>query len=109
MATFLRNKVVTNIGTTPVDAIQTTSGNRFAVIGCNLANTTDGIVVVNIWIVDETSTAGYWVRDLSIPPYTSAKVITNGEKLVLAPNYFLRIGSNTANSIDAVISYAEIV
>jgi hypothetical protein len=109
MATFLRNKVVTGIGTTPVDVIQTTSGNRFAVIGCNLANTTDGIVVINIWIVDETSTAGYWVRDLSIPPYTAAKVITNGEKLVLAPNYFLRVGSNTASSIDAVISYAEIV
>jgi hypothetical protein len=46
---------------------------------------------------------------LIIPPYTSAKVITNGEKLILDTNHFLRVVSDTAAGIDAVISYVEIV
>jgi hypothetical protein len=38
----------------------------------------------------------------------SIKLITNGEKLIIAENCKLRIISNIADSIDAVISYAEL-
>ena len=59
--------------------------------------------------MDSSSTAAYYIKGLIIPPYTSAKVITNGEKLILEPNTFLRIVSDTADSVDAVVSYVEIV
>ena len=49
------------------------------------------------------------IKGLVISPYTSAKVITNGEKLILEPNTFLRVVSDTVDSIDAVVSYVEIV
>jgi len=46
---------------------------------------------------------------LTIPANTSAKMITNGEKLILAEQCGLRIVSDTSDSIDVVVSYAEIV
>ncbi len=109
MATFIRTKVSKDIGTTPIDVLETVSNNRFTLIGCNLANTTDIEVYIDIFVVDSNSIAGYYIKQLTVPPYNSVKVITNGEKLILAENCKLRIVSDTANSIDAVISYAEIL
>ncbi len=109
MATFFRTKVVKNIGTTAVDALQTVDNNRFTIIGCNLANLTDDPVTIDIFVVDNTSTAGYYVKGIVLAPNSSLKVITNGEKLILSEQCGLRIVSNVDNSIDAIISYAEIV
>lgn len=109
MATYFRTKVHAGIGTTATDVLQTVDNNRYTVIGCNLANTTDIEVIINVYVIDSDSTIGTYIRELAIPPYTSAKLITNGEKLILAENCTLRIGSDTDNSVDAIISYAEIV
>lgn len=109
MASFFRTKVVKNIGTTPIAVLQTTSANRFTLIGCNLANTTDAPVIVDITITDATAVTGYFIKQLIIEPYTSAKVVTNGEKIILAEETTMTIVSDTDNSIDMVSSYAEIV
>jgi hypothetical protein len=109
MATFFRTKVVTNIGTTAVDALQTVDNNRFTIIGCNLANTTIDDVYIDIFVIDSSSVVGYYVKGLKIPANSSVKVITNGEKLILAEQCGLRIVADTESSVDAVISYAEIV
>ena len=109
MATFFRTKIEKDIGTTPVDVITMGANNRATLIGCNLANTTDGNVFVDIIVEDSTAVTGYYIKQLMIDPYTSAKVITNGEKLIIAENCMLRIVSDTDASIDAIISYAEIV
>jgi len=109
MATFFRTKVVKNIGTTPVDVLQTVENNRFTIIGCNLANVTDDPVTISVYVIDSTSVAGVYIYNLIINPNTSIKLITNGEKLILAEQCGLRIESDTDYSIDAVISYAEIV
>ena len=109
MATFFRTKVVKNIGSTAVDVLQTVDNNRFTIIGCNLANTTYEIVTICIFITDSSSTNGYYANNIAIAPYSSLKMITNGEKLILSEQCGLRIISDTDNSVDAVISYAEIV
>ena len=109
MATYFKTQIAKNIGTTPLDVIGTVDNNRFTVVGCNLANTIDEDVIVDIFVVDSSSTAAYYLKGLVISPYTSAKVITNGEKLILEPNTFLRVVSDTVDSIDAVVSYVEIV
>jgi hypothetical protein len=36
------------------------------------------------------------------------KIITNGEKLILPETSGLRIVSDTANSVDTVVSYVEL-
>lgn len=109
MATLLKNKLLANIGTTPVDVLTTGSSNNYTVIGCNLANTTDEDVIIDITVTDTSSVTAYYIKQLVIPPYNSLKVITNGEKLILAENCTMHIVSDTNNSVDAIISYAEIV
>jgi hypothetical protein len=79
------------------------------VIGCNLANVTEyDTVVVDIQVIGADTTSSYYVKGLAIPPNTSVKVITQGEKLILPENTELRIVTNTADSVDATISYVEI-
>jgi hypothetical protein len=108
MANFFRTTVSKDIGTTPVD-LTAGAASRFTIIGCNLANTTDEDVIISITVVDSYEVEGYYIKQLVIAPYTSAKVVTNGEKIILAENCTLRIVSDTPASVDAVISYAEIV
>jgi len=109
MATFIRTKVSKDIGTVATDVLTTASNSRFTIIGCNLANTTEDAVAVDIQVIDASLVEGYYIKQLIILPNTSAKVITNGEKLILAEDCILRIVSNTTASIDAIISYAEII
>ena len=109
MASYFRTKVAKDIGTVAVDILETVSNNRFTVIGCNLANTTTDPVSVDIKVIDALAVEAYYIKQLIIPAHTSAKVITNGEKLILSEQCGLRIISDTDNSVDAVISYAEIV
>ncbi len=109
MATFFRTAVVTNIGTTPVDVLSPAAANRFTIIGLNLANTTDDIVTVDITVTNASAVTGYYIKGLIIDPYTSAKVVTNGEKIILSESTVLTIVADTDNSIDAIASYAEIV
>ena len=109
MPTLFRHAVNTDIGTTPVDVLQIPLGVRATVIGLNLANVTDyDTVNVDIYVIDENSTQAHYVRGLVIPPNTTAKIITQGEKLILPETAGIRIVSDTEDSVDATISYVEI-
>ena len=109
MPTLFKHAVNTNIGTTPVDVLQIPPGVRATVIGCNLSNVTEyDVVSVDVYVIDENSTQGSYVTGLAIPPNTSVKLITQGEKLILPETAGIRIVSDTDDSVDATISYVEI-
>jgi hypothetical protein len=108
MPTQFKHAVTTDVGTTPIDVLQISAGVRTTVIGCNLANTTDEDVIVDVFVIDEFSTQAFFVRGLMIPPYNAAKIITNSEKLILPEQAGIRIVSDTENSVDVTISYVEI-
>jgi hypothetical protein len=109
MPTVFRHAVNTGIGTEPVDILQIPEGVRATVIGCNLANITDyDTVVVNVFVIDENSTQAHYVRGLVIPPNTSVKIVTQGEKLILPETSGIRVVSDTEDSIDSTVSYVEI-
>jgi hypothetical protein len=109
MPTLFRHAVTTSVGITPVDVLQIPEGVRATVIGCNIANVTDyDTVVVNMYIIDENSTQATYVRGIIIPPNSTAKVITQGEKLILPATSGIRIETDTEDSIDVTISYVEI-
>jgi hypothetical protein len=102
-------KTATGIGETPVDVLQIAEGIRATVVGCNVSNTTlYDTVAVDVAVVDEESTAAQYLRNVIIPPNTSVKLVTDGEKLILPETAGLRISSNIDDSIDVVISYVEI-
>jgi hypothetical protein len=108
MTTYFRTAAETNIGTTPVDVLTTNPANIYTIIGLNLANTTDYDVIVDVTITDAVPRTAFYIKQLIIPPYTSAKLVQQGEKIILGNSCKLTITSDTASSIDAVASYAEI-
>lgn len=109
MPTVFKNEVVRGIGTTPVDIYQVVAGVRSTIVGLNLSNTSDyDMAVVNIYVIDESSTVANYARLIPIPPGSSAKVITNGERLILPETAGMRIECDTEDCIDATISYVEI-
>lgn len=109
MPTVFKHALVTDIGTNPTDVVEIGGGVRATVIGCNLANTTEfDTVVADMFIVGADTTVAYYVRGLVIPPNTSVKVVTQGEKLILPETTILRIVTDTPDSIDATVSYVEI-
>jgi hypothetical protein len=109
MPTVFKHSLVTQIGTNPTDVVEIGGGVRATVIGCNLANVTEyDTVVADVQIVGADTTVAYYVKGLAIPPNTAVKVVTQGEKLILPENTNLRIVTNTADSVDATVSYVEI-
>jgi hypothetical protein len=108
MPTVLKNKVFTNIGVTPVDVLSTAANVRSTIIGFSLANIQEGIVLIDVKITDDTSTSGYYVKQLVVPPNSSLRLVNGGEKLILAPNNKITIQANLENCLDAIISYVDI-
>jgi hypothetical protein len=109
MPTVFKHSLVTQVGTVPTAIVEIGAGVRATVIGCNLANTTDyDTVVADLQVVGADTTVSYYVRGLVIPPNTSVKVITQGEKLILPETTGLQLVSDTPDSIDATVSYVEI-
>jgi hypothetical protein len=49
------------------------------------------------------------MKDVMVPPNTSLRALSAGEKLILAPSNQLYLVANTIESLDAVISYVDIV
>lgn len=109
MATFFRNKVVNELGIDPVHLIETTATSRATVIGMSLTNLTSSTVKVSVTLTDNTSTTGYYIKDVTLPPFQSLRVVNGGEKLVMAEENLLAAFTDTADSVDAIVSYVEIV
>jgi hypothetical protein len=79
------------------------------IIGLSLANLTDGLVLVDVQVEDDSAAVGYYAKQLVIPPNSSLRLVNGGEKLILANSNKLFITSNLDSSVDAVISYVEII
>ena len=109
MPTVFKHNLVTQVGTVPTDVVSIGIGVRATVIGCNLANVSEyDTVVANVQIVGSDTTVSYYIKGLAIPPNTSVKIITQGEKLILPESTGIRVTSDTTDSIDATVSYVEI-
>lgn len=109
MATIFLNKVIKEVGTTPILAIENDAGTRSTIVGMSFANLTDNTVFASVLVHDDTSVEGYWLKDVQIPANTSLRALSAGEKLILAPSNQLYLISDTTEGFDAVISYVNIV
>ena len=109
MATQFKNKVVQKIGTVPIIAIETDAATRSTIIGLSLANLTESVVSASILIKADDSAIGYFMKDIMVPPNSSLRALSAGEKLILAPENQLQLQSDENDSLDAIISYVDIV
>ena len=108
MATFFRNTVIPQVGTTPTQLVQTGGGTRATVIGLSICNLLENAVTVSVTITDESSTTGYYIKSAIILPGQTMRAINGGEKLILSTDNELKIVSSEATSIDVIVSYVEI-
>ena len=109
MATIFRNKVVKDVGTVPVDIYETDASTRATVIGLSLTNLTQSFVYVDVLMQDDTSVTGYYLRSTLLPANTSLRVVSTGEKLIIAPSNKLQVRSSIDDSVDVIASIVEIV
>jgi hypothetical protein len=112
MATAFRNVLHTEVGTSEVEVISVATAARATVIGMSLTNLTEGIVLASIRVENTIATApndsAYYIKDIVIPANQSLRVVNGGEKLVLAGDMKVYVQSNTASSLDFIVSYVEI-
>jgi hypothetical protein len=113
MATFFRNKLESEIGTSEVEVISVPLNSRVTIIGMSLTNLTEDIVKATIRIENTTESApnnsAYYIKDVMVPANQSLRVINGGEKLILADNMNVYVQSNTVDSLDFIASYVEII
>ncbi len=108
MATFFRNRVIKNVGKVPIEVVTIGGANRATAIGLSLTNLTSEFLYVNVFINDDTSVSGYYLKDAVLPANTSLRAINGGEKLVLPENNALYVSSSVDDSVDVILSYVEI-
>lgn len=109
MANTFKRKLSRNIGNVALSVGSYTvgAGNTTVVVGLTLCNTTGSAVNATASLYDG-SNHHYLVKDAPIPGGASLVVVGGEQKIVLEPNDSIRVASDTASSLDVVMSIMEI-
>ena len=92
------------VGATPVDIPDNANfpTGFHTVIGMNMANITANAITVSVYI---TNTNNYYIiKDMTIP---SGSAFTHDSKIVMLAGDRLYFVSDTATSLDVIVSYVE--
>jgi|TARA_Y100000389_G_C17284203_1_gene424552 hypothetical protein len=109
MANYFRNSIEKNIGSTPVTMVDNTNNSKLTVVGISLANVSESNLFIDVTVTNELDVEGYFIKEVMLPPNSSLRLIAGGEKLILGNDNQLKVKSNLANSVDAIVSYVEIL
>jgi hypothetical protein len=104
----ITNKVYNNVGKTEITLITTANNQKAACVGLSLANITQNSIKASVMLEDDSATKGYYIKDLSIAPGSSARIINGGEKLLLAPENSVSVVCDTNNALDVIFSLVVI-
>jgi|TARA_R110002096_G_scaffold74403_1_gene176453 hypothetical protein len=109
MANAFKNKGLAATGTALTDAYTAGSGVTATVIGLTCANiSSTSPILVSIKFYDASANANYFVvKDAQI--YTGGALVAVGgdQKLVLEAGDKIKVISNTAASVDTIVSVME--
>ena len=109
MATQFKNKIIREVGLAQIIALETDASTRSTIVGLNMANLTDFVVYASVLVKADDSVIGFLLKDTAVPPNSSLKVLSGGEKLILAPTNQLYVVADQDAALDVVISYVDIV
>lgn len=109
MANTFKRKLSRSVGTTPtaVGSYTVASATQVTVIGLAVSNTSSSQVLVDAMVNDGTNDT-YLVKQAPVPSGGALVIIGGDQKVVLEPNDSIKVTSDTASSIDAVMSILEI-
>ena len=108
MANTFKNAASAATGTSEVSVYTVPSSTTSTVIGLTMANVTAGTIEADIRVYDSSGTAHYYlVKSAEI--FTGGALVAVGgdQKLVLETGDIVKIKSDTASSIDTIISVME--
>ena len=83
------------------------SNTEVTVIGLDIANTSSSQVLVDATLNDGSNDT-YLIKEAPIPSGGSLVVIGGDQKVVLEPTDSIKVKSDTASSVDVVMSILEI-
>ena len=110
MATNFKNALIKDVGTVRVPVYVSPPSTKTTIIGLSMANVTSSVVAGSLLIGSGTdSVVAYLIKEVAVAPNSTLKPIGKGEKIVLQPGDTLFAESDTADSIDVVVSTVEIV
>ncbi len=108
MAQNFRQYKERNIGTTAVDLPDGANFDSFdCIVGIRLANVHTQSITVDVYI--KNTNDYYLVKSAPIPSGSSLELIDGGAKVVCVSGDRLYIKSNTASSLDAVVSVVDAI
>ena len=108
MANAFKNRTLRAVGTSPVDVgAVVASSTETTLIGMTLANITSGVISVTATLNDGSNTT-HIVKDAPVPTGGSLILLGGDQKVVLMTGDKVIITSNTASSVDVIMSFLEI-
>ena len=109
MANTFKRKLSRSIGTslTAVGGYTVAASTEVTVIGLAIANTTGAQILVDV-TVNDGSNDTYLVKQAPVPSGGSIVIIGGDQKVVLETNDSIKVKSDTASSVDVVMSILEI-
>jgi hypothetical protein len=109
MANDFKRKLSRSVGTslTAVGSYTVGASTQTTVIGLTVANTTASQVLVDATLNDGSNDT-YIVKSAPVPAGGSLVIIGGDQKVVLETNDSIKVKSDTASSVDAVMSILEI-
>lgn len=107
MANNFKNNFQTGIGLTATTVYTSGAGTQATVIGMTVSNTSPSDIRANV-IVNSSGTDYFLVKSALIEPGSALVPVGGDQKLVLEASDFLRVQSDTASSIDVIVSVLEI-
>ena len=106
MANTFKSYTDADIGTSTADVYTVPASTVAVIIGCNLSNKTGDQVNASLIINKSVGDDVYLIRNIPIPN-GSAFEFNGGNKIILETGDKIQVVSDTASSIDAIISVLE--
>jgi len=103
-----KSEVATGIGTSKTTVGTIPSGKNWTILGLSCANTESTEVAVTVYLYKDSVTTEAKLGDsLPIPVSSSLLVVADGQKIIGEAGDEIRVESDTAASVDVVLSYLE--
>ena len=106
MAQDFRNNLQGAVGTGPATLV--TGADYDALIGIRCCNIVATTILIDVYITN-SATNYYVAKNVSIPPNSAIELIQGGAKIVMANGDTLNVKSDTASSLDVVMSYIDTI
>jgi hypothetical protein len=107
MANSFKNYGTAAIGTATTAVYTANTGVQATVIGMTVANLLNTSITANV-IVNISNSSFFMVKNAQVDPGSALIPVGGGQKLVLEAGDSITVNTNTASSVDVIVSLLEI-